>query len=135
MNKTFESIIVDCLRNRFPGLRMVYLFGSAVADRLRAASDIDIAFLTVHAVDTADIFQLTSDLATQLKREVDLVDMKTISTVFRAQIIHTGHRLYCANEYDCETYADYAFSSYAYLNEERQGVLDDIQQRGTVYGG
>ncbi|HET9680014.1 MAG TPA: nucleotidyltransferase domain-containing protein [Gammaproteobacteria bacterium] len=135
MDKTSESIIVKCLRSHFPGLRMVYLFGSAAADQLRADSDIDIAFLTVHAVNAADIFQISGELATQLKRDVDLVDMKSASTVFRAQIIHTGRRLYCADEYDCDTYADYAFSSYAHLNEERQAILNDIQQRGSVYGG
>jgi len=50
------------------------------------------------------------------------------------QIVSRGTRLYCADQIECDTYDNYIYSSYARLNEERSGILEDIAKRGTVYG-
>lgn len=68
-------------------------------------------------------------------RDVDLVDLRAASTVLRARVIAEGERLFCAAESLCAEFEDVAFSAYARLNEERRAILQDIQQRGSVYGG
>ncbi len=52
----------------------------------------------------------------------------------RMQVISKGQRIYCSNEQSCEMFEDFVFSDYARLNEERAGILEDIGQRGAVYG-
>ena len=65
---------------------------------------------------------------------MDQVDLRSASTVMRAQVISTGERLYCANEPYCGEFEDRVYSEYAHLNEERQHILNDIRERGRIYG-
>jgi hypothetical protein len=41
---------------------------------------------------------ISQDLASKLNRDVDLIDLNLASTVFQAQIIHTGKVKYCSDE-------------------------------------
>ena len=66
---------------------VIYLFGSSVKNTMRKESDIDVAFLSDKSVDSFDLFLLSQKLADLLGREVDLIDIKKVSTVFQAQII------------------------------------------------
>ena len=122
------------LRQRIPGLLGVYLFGSRAKGSAGPASDIDIAVLSDPPLSPETCFEL-GGLASELAGEaVDLVDLMQASTVLRLQIIAHGQRLYCDDPVACATFEDRAFSDYALLNEERQGILDDIADRGRVYG-
>jgi len=66
---------------------VIYLFGSSVKNTMRKDSDIDVVFLSDKSVDSFDLFLLSQKLANLLGREVDLIDIKKVSTVFQAQII------------------------------------------------
>jgi predicted nucleotidyltransferase len=62
-------------------------------------SDIDIAFYNEEqSLTTYEIFLLAQELADILKIEVDLVNLRTASTVFKAQIYTTGAVIYSAND-------------------------------------
>jgi len=65
---------------------------------------------------------------------VDLIDLRSASTVMRAQVVSTGERLFCANEPACGEFEDRVYSDYARLNEERHHILNDIKARGRIYG-
>ncbi len=77
---------------------------------------------------------MAQTLAAKYSRDVDLIDLNQASTVMRMQVISKGQRIYCSNEQSCEMFEDFVFSDYARLNEERAGILEDIGQRGAVYG-
>ncbi|CAN5730634.1 hypothetical protein BH20ACT11_BH20ACT11_16830 [soil metagenome] len=81
-----------------------------------------------------ELWCAAQELASRAGRDVDVVDLARASTVMRAQVVHEGERLYCADGTACDTFEDYVYSSYARLNEERREILRDILSRGRVYG-
>lgn len=113
---------------------LIYLFGSSVKGNFREDSDIDIAFLSDEEYSDYEIFMMAQELADIMKREVDLVNLKKSSTVFKAQIVGTGKTIYCSDENRRMYFEMYAFKDYALLNEERSEILESIKKRGTVYG-
>ena len=77
---------------------LVYVFGSFARGELREDSDIDLAFLSDGEFTSYEIFMLAQEIAEIYNREVDLIDLKKASTVFKAQIVGTGDVIYCSDE-------------------------------------
>jgi len=117
-----------------PDVTAVYLFGSAVTGRTHPESDIDLAVLTDSFIDPQRLWKLTQDIAVIMHMETDIIDLRRASTVMRMQIIQNGKRLYCRDQAACDGFEDFVFSDFVRLNEERAGILEDIEQRGAVYG-
>lgn len=128
------AALVERLRETFPALISVYRFGSYGTKYERPESDLDLAVYAGTALSGLEVWRTAQELASDIGRDVDLVDLAMASTVMRAQVIHNGGRIYCDDVVACETFEDYAYSSYARLNEERRGILEDIRRRGSVYG-
>lgn len=105
--------ILEVLKSSIASLQAVYLFGSQTSGDATPSSDIDIASLE--------------------KKNVDLVDLRKASTVFRMQVIAKGSRTIVEGKSDIEIFEDNVFSDYARLNEERKYILSDIQEQGSVY--
>lgn len=122
------------LKQTFPEIIAVYLFGSRGTEYEREASDVDLAVYAGKPLPAAELWYAAQELASEIGRDVDVVDLASASTVMRAQVVHTGERLYCDDPVACETFEDYVYSSYARLNEERRGILEDVLRRGSVYG-
>lgn len=126
--------ITQFLNERIPDLIAVYQFGSQARGTARPDSDIDVAVLSVHPIPGEQIFHLAQELAIRLHRDVDLVDLRSASTVMRMQVLTTGQcldtkHLQAKAEFEMYTYADYAR-----LNEERRELVKGIKARGLVYG-
>lgn len=113
---------------------LIYIFGSSVKGIFRENSDIDIAFLSDEEISDYDLFILAQEIADLLKREVDLINLKNASTVFKAQIVGNGEVIYCIDDTRRMYFEMYAFKEYALLNEEREVILENIKRRGSVYG-
>ena len=128
------DVLLERLREEFPALISVYCFGSSGTEHERPESDLDLAVYAGGPLPIVKLWRVAQDLASVVGRDVDVVDLSSASTVMRAQVIHGGERFYCADEVGCETFEDYVYSSYARLNEERRGILEDILRRGSVYG-
>lgn len=124
---------IQILKEEFNPI-VIYLFGSAVRNELRKDSDIDIAFLTDNDIDTYECFMKAQELADIFKRDVDLINLNISSTVFKAQVVGTGKRIYCSDETKRMYFEMRALKSYAMLNEEREVILKKIKERGSVYG-
>lgn len=128
--------IVSLLRDRLSkNLKAIYLFGSMASNQARADSDVDLAILTDSKPSAEVAFAAKTDLAALFKRDVDLVDMARADTVTKAQIVSTGIVLYADDPLALAHYEVACMSQYALLNEERAGILADIDARGTIYGG
>ena len=112
-----DHALIEHIRQSVPDLIALYRFGSQTKGTARPDSDVELA----------------QELATQLHRDVDLVDLRTASAVMRMQVISTGECLDAPNEPARREFEMYAYSDYARLNEERKGILDDIRARGSVY--
>jgi uncharacterized protein len=122
------------IRKSAPGLIAVYRFGSQVTGTARPDSDIDLAVLTHDPIPTMRRFELAQDLAAQLHRDVDLVDLRTASTVMRMQVLLTGTCLDAPDEPARREFEMYTYSDYARLNEERREILRRISASGLVHG-
>ena len=62
-------------------------------------------------------------LADALKKDVDLVNLRQVSTVFQKEIIY-GKLIYCANRYAVDEFEMLALSYYQKLNEERREIVE-----------
>lgn len=114
---------------------VLLLFGSSVKGYFREDSDIDIAFISLQEVNSYDLYLLAQALVTEVGREVDLVDLRQASTVFKAQILGSGHVIYSNDPEKLAEFQIRTFKEYALLNEERAEILRNISARGSVYGG
>ena len=112
----------------------VYLFGSASKNELKANSDIDIAFLSFSDIDEYTCFMKAQELAEIFKRDVDLIDLRKASTVFKAQIIGTGSLIYCNDDVKRAYFEMRTLKEYALLNEERAEIIKNIQKGDKIYG-
>ncbi|AZV55941.1 nucleotidyltransferase domain-containing protein [Clostridium sp. AWRP] len=112
---------------------LIYLFGSSVNGIFREDSDIDIAFISDINTTDYEIFMLAQKLANILKRDVDLINLKKASTVFRIQVIAKGENIYCIDNKRRAYFEMYSFKDYAVLNEEREVILKSIKKRGHIY--
>jgi len=125
--------IVDFLIEKFKP-KFIYLFGSFAKGEGRKDSDIDLAIYTDEVIKPYDLFVAANELSFEVKRDIQIVHLKDISTVFAAQIVGTRELLYCENEILMSNYNIRVFKDYTKLNEERKIILDAIERDGKVYG-
>jgi uncharacterized protein len=112
----------------------IIVFGSYAKNCTHKDSDIDVAFYNQDSsLSTYEIFLLAQELADILKIDVDLVNLGTASTVFKAQIYTTGTVIYSKDDTLLRNQQMTALSMYAKLNEERKNILKNISESGSVY--
>lgn len=133
--RPFDREVVSLLQTQVGDLQAVYRFGSSVAGVDRPDSDVDLAILAARPLGAVERFDLQELLAAALRRDVDLVDLRTASTVMASQIITTGVLLYEADARARHVFEDFTYGRYARLNEGRRGILERIAREGSVYGG
>ncbi|MGA6828164.1 type VII toxin-antitoxin system MntA family adenylyltransferase antitoxin [Nitrospira sp. NS4] len=129
-----DPALTEYLRKSVPGLIALYRFGSQAKGTARPDSDVDLALLARDPIPGMRRFELAQELAIQLHRDVDLVDLRSASTVMRMQVISTGTCLDAPDESARREFEMYAYSDYARLNEERRDILKRIAESGIVYG-
>lgn len=129
-----SQALIEHIRQSVPDLIAVYHFGSLAKGTARPDSDIDLAVLARVPISNLRRFELAQELAVQLNRDVDLVDLRNASTVMRMQVLSTGTCLDVQDESARREFEMYAYSDYARLNEERHEILKRISASGLVYG-
>lgn len=77
--------------------------------------------------------QCRIDLEKTLHKEVDLLNLRRISTVIQKEIIGEGTLIYCADRYAVEEFEMLVLSFYQKLNEERAEVLEEGLRVGRFY--
>lgn len=127
--------IVQTLLNQIPSLEAIYLFGSQAFDRATDKSDIDLGILLPYenTLSKTQLWEIKQELSWLWKQEVDLISMRDVATTVQVEIIHTGQRLYVKDPQEADAYEALTLSLYQKLNEERAGILQDIQERGSIY--
>lgn len=111
---------------------LVFIFGSAVNDRLTTESDIDIAVLFKCMPDFKEILHLKGDISELIKRETDVVILNNSSPVIRMQVLKNG--VMVVNK-DSSVYNDFfirTVKEYDDLKRVRKETEDNIL-RGKIY--
>jgi predicted nucleotidyltransferase len=84
------SMDLPPLEEELPGLVAAYLFGSRARGDATAGSDVDLAVLCVTPLDPLERWKLQERIASRLGSNVDLVDLRSASTVMRARVLADG---------------------------------------------
>jgi predicted nucleotidyltransferase len=129
--------IVQTILTHTPQVQAVYLFGSHGTEDERPSSDVDIALLLppeqAKAAGSLLLGELHMALAELLGKEVDLVNLRQVSTVFQKEIVMTGRQIYCADDYAAAEFEMLTLSYYQKLNEERREILAAFKESGRAY--
>ncbi len=137
MEKTRDYSIIDIVREYFPDVRAIYLFGTWGTKDEWPDSDIDIALLLhpdkAKTTGLLAMSDLRFALESILGKEVDLINIRMVSTVFQKEIIITGRRIYCSDEYETDEFEMVALSLYQKLNAERGAILEAALECGRFY--
>ncbi len=128
---------VERIQAAFPDVQAVYLFGSLAAGQERADSDVDLAVLLPpgepsRKAGSLVMHPLRGELEDLLGRDVDLINLREVDTVFQMQIISANARLFVADVYAADEFEMLTLSYYGKLNEERREILEEIQRSGWV---
>jgi predicted nucleotidyltransferase len=120
------------LQDRLPGLLAIYVFGSHASGDSHAESDLDLAVLLPGTADPLSIWRLSGELADIVGVPVDLVDLRSASTVMQYQIMTKGQRLW-ARSLEAGLFEAFVLSEKTALDTARAGLLQDIQQEGFIH--
>lgn len=133
LKEEVRSILVDKIVQTL-NPSFILLFGSYAKGTAHAESDIDLAYHSSKELSTYERFILASELAGLVGCEVDLVDIRTIDTVFTMQVFEQGVPIYIKEENELMRQKMRAYSMYAKLSEQRAPVIEAIKERGSVFG-
>ena len=132
-----EQTIADIVLRFYPVTEAIYLFGSYGTEYERPDSDVDIALLLPHRtakeIQSLALTPVWSALQAELHREVDLINLRLVNTVFQNEIINTARVISCADENERLAFEMTTLSAYQKLNEERKEILDSFFQTKRAY--
>jgi uncharacterized protein len=132
----FEGII-SIVHKHHPKVEAIYLFGTFGTAMERPDSDLDLALLLPPAEakkkKTLAFSVCRDELESLTRRSVDLINLREINTVFQNEIITEGRPIYVADETETDAFEMKVMSAYQKLNEERAGILKDIEATGRVF--
>jgi len=134
MEKLDIHTIINYLEKNLHGLQAVYLFGSFASGYANKESDVDIAILQQDKLPFEKRLKTTTGLSILLNRDVDLIQLRYVDTVFQEEILKTAKRIATYDRITCELYEDYVFCSAMDFREFRKPHLEEIVIRGSVYG-
>ncbi|MBI5237310.1 MAG: nucleotidyltransferase domain-containing protein [Deltaproteobacteria bacterium] len=129
--------IIEKIIGHYPDTQAVYLFGSYGTENEWPSSDVDIALLlppeTSKRIGHLMMSRLRDELELLTGRNVDLLGLRNLSTVFQKEIIMAERRIYTADEYAADEFEMLTLSYYQKLNEERAQVLAEGLRSGRFY--
>ena len=117
----------------FPEALGVWIYGSFADGSARRESDLDIGILPVAGLDSWSLFERAQDVAAELHRKVDLVDLTMVSDVLRHEAIGRGVRVAARDPLACDRFEVASLAKFLALSDAMQDWLDEIRSRGTVY--
>jgi predicted nucleotidyltransferase len=131
------TTIIQIVRTHYPNVQGIYLFGSSMTEDEWPDSDVDLALLLPPGAAKNGRHLAISDcaleLANALGKEVDLLNARTVSTVFQKEIVTKGRLLYCADRYAVDEFEMLTISYYQKLNEERSGIIEAALADGRFF--
>jgi uncharacterized protein len=129
--------IVRIILEHYPTTQAIYLLGTWGTEFERPDSDVDIALLLPPLDAKGEQLIAISDARLALERllckDVDLINLRQVSTVFQKEIIMAERCIFCADKYAADEFEMLTLSFYQKLNEERADVLAEGLRSGRFY--
>ncbi|MFH1096964.1 MAG: nucleotidyltransferase domain-containing protein [Candidatus Desantisbacteria bacterium] len=131
-SKIIQTILAHC-----PNLQAIYLFGSYGTEQEWTESDVDIAVLLppdeAKQAGSFAMSKLCMTLERLLGKEVDLINLRQVSTVFQKEITMAERRIFCADNYATDEFEMLTLSYYQKLNEECCEIIEEAMKSGRFY--
>lgn len=119
---------IESIKAQYPDIWAIYIYGSFGTEYERVDSDLDLAVLHEHPIDSLALWELSQKIASKINRDVSVVDLRQASTVFQNEIIRQERRLYCSKPKECDELESTYLAMYLRLNEERKEILEDFSK-------
>lgn len=130
MNRQMKALekTIEVIKEKYPDVWGIYLFGSFGTPYERVDSDLDVAILLKQPINSLALWELAQNIAIQINKDVQIIDIRQASTVFQNEIIRDERRIYCSHPKECDALESLYLAMYLRLNEERQEILDDFKE-------
>ena len=129
--------IVRIVLEHYPAAQAIYLFGTYGTADEWPDSDVDIAvLLPPDEAKRAGLMAMSNArvaLEQSLGKDVDLINLRQVSTVFQKEIIMAERRILCPDAITADEFEILVLSRYQKLNEERADVLAEGLRSGRFY--
>ena len=113
----------------------VYVFGSYADGTMNAESDIDLAvFIRNNKLTSWDWYATKQELELLLKKDVDLIDVFSVSTILQNEIVSKGKALYIKDEEKLNQAIMQIGSAYIDLMEQNKELYEQIFIDKRIYG-
>lgn len=128
--------MVEIIREIFSDVMAIYIFGSYGTEFENEKSDIDIAVLLENNFPSDEYDLKVKDCILRLNikygREIDLINIRKVSTVFMYDIIMNGKLIFRIKDSKVDEFEMYVISKYQKLNEERADIINNIKKTGKI---
>jgi predicted nucleotidyltransferase len=129
--------IIQAISRHHPDVQAIYLFGSHGTENEWPASDVDIALLLSpkqsKSVGSLLASKLHLELEQLLNKDVDLINLRQVSTVLQKEVIFAERCIYHGDRYAAEEFEMLTLSYYQKLNEERAGIVESALAGGRFH--
>lgn len=127
------AAVSEYLAAALPELQAVYLYGSQATGAATLDSDVDLALLLPTRLAAEQRWQMSGEVAERLRADVDLVDLRQTSNALQFQVVTEGRKLW-QRGISSDEFELMVLSEYWDLAIQRRELIEDIKQRGSVYG-
>jgi len=131
------NAIVQVVRRHYPDAQAAYLFGTYGTQDEWPDSDVDIGLLLpVPSAKKAGSLAMGvcwSELGSLLGKEVDLINLRRVDTVFQNEILNNGRELFVGDRKAADEFQLLVMSLYQKLTEERADIVREIERTGRAY--
>jgi len=129
--------IVRTVLGHYADTQAIYLFGSYGTENEWPDGDVDIALLLPpEQAKTSRMLAmspLSSELGSLLGKDVDLINLRVVATVFQKEIIAADRRIHTGNAYAADEFEMLVLSFFQKLSQERAEILAEGLRSGRFY--
>lgn len=132
-----EETVLQLILAHHPCVQGVYLFGSYGTEDERPDSDADIALLlppgASREAGSLQAGGLHGELERLLNKDVDLINLRQVSTVLQKEVMAANRRIYHDGSPAADEFEMLTLSLYQKLNEERAGIVESALAGGRFH--